>query len=394
MISNIQPIKKLIVVGDTHFGFMSNSREWFENASVFFYDQLIPYMESLPDIEDYSLLILGDTYDKKQVIDTYIQNKSLDIIDKLRTMVPVFDIIGNHDTPKERLRHINNCKPLNYMDNVHLFVDPVIIPTSTGEKILLMPWMHPEDDDPERRCLAKYGDEADYCFAHTEVQGFHYETKPIDHPDSLTIEELKCFKRFWSGHVHKRQARGNVCFAGTPYHTRLVEYKNEVGFTILEFDNLVDGLPKETFIENKVSPKHRKINIDTLLDMTPQLAGKICNNNYVKIRVTTDDLSIFDINRIFAAIPKGYKHLDYELIYSSVPISDDQLDDVVTLTTPEEVISELQNTSMEDSISDYLAKTDYIPYTKETIIDVAPIRGDVEKSILSYYNHILSNQVA
>lgn len=383
---NLKPIDKLIVVGDLHFGANSNSREWLYNFLTFFNLLLIPHLDKLADageIDKYTILLLGDLYDKKQVIDTLVQNESLGIIHKLSTYCQVHAIIGNHDTPREKDRHINNCKAISYMNNVMVHVDPFTLKTVAGESILLMPWMSRSvDNNPEIEAIESRTD-CQYAFAHTEVYGFSYENKQVEDTTSLTPDHLSHLKRFWSGHIHKRQSKGNITFTGTPYHIRPVEYRNEVGYTVVDFSKLDnDGIPHETFIENKVSPKYVKIGLYRLLDMDTRTISGIFKNNYVKVRVTNHDLANIDISKVFSYIPEVYKNLDYELVHQYKDITSD-VDEETDLLT--DVTSNIDDLNIEEAISPYVDSIDYIPYTKNNTIELDDDMKDIIKIKLHDY---------
>ena len=88
-----------ILITDTHFGAKQNSITWLNSQSKFIEDQLIPYINrETKEGNKVKLIHLGDVFDSRSTISTYIATRVVELFEKLTNVVNDFIIIGgNHD---------------------------------------------------------------------------------------------------------------------------------------------------------------------------------------------------------------------------------------------------------------------------------------------------------
>ena len=88
-----------ILITDTHFGVKQNSITWLNSQSKFIEDQLIPYINrETKEGNKVKLIHLGDIFDSRSTISTYIATRVVELFEKLTNAVNDFIIIGgNHD---------------------------------------------------------------------------------------------------------------------------------------------------------------------------------------------------------------------------------------------------------------------------------------------------------
>ena len=85
-----------ILFTDTHFGIKQNSITWFNSQKDFIVNQLIPYIKTIDD--DVRLVHLGDVFDSRSTISTYIATNVVELFKELKSIVKEFIVIGgNHD---------------------------------------------------------------------------------------------------------------------------------------------------------------------------------------------------------------------------------------------------------------------------------------------------------
>jgi len=303
---SIPKVDIVIFVGDMHFGFSNNSMEWFHRSRDFIKKVLTPIL--LQAIEKFGkericLIFVGDQGDNKQSINTYIQNKLIDLIEELQNMVVCHMLVGNHDTPLKNDVSINSNKAFGLMPNVYVHSVPTLVRTVTDDIFAFTPWIGNKEKMLE--LLAEYKKSGvNYMVGHDEVAGFHYEGKPVEESGNICISDLSFLIRAWFGHIHKKQEKDNILFVGSSYHIKKGEYKNDVGITIYNLKN-----KQEHFIRNTYSPKFKRISLFDIMNMTVQEANEYVKKSYVTIVLPSNLYGVVDTTKINGVLT-GYKDID------------------------------------------------------------------------------------
>jgi hypothetical protein len=295
-------IKRFINVSDTHFGVRSNSVEWMEIHRSFFLDWFIPHIKENYKEGD-ALIHTGDVFDSRQSLNLKVMNMGLEIIKAISEIMPVFIICGNHDIYHKKSNDINSLKPFTYMNNVHVYEDPVILEMNGGNtRALLMPWK----DTKEQEQNVINNNDADYLFCHTDIRGLKFNSfvKVEDGNDMVSFNK---FKMVYSGHIHYAQKNDNIRMVGCPYPLTRSDIGNVKHFWYIDF---ITG--EEHGVANDHSPKFIRMKLDNVLRMRYGDVKDIVSNNFVDILVNASWATNFPFNEFLDAFSDvRYRKLNY-----------------------------------------------------------------------------------
>jgi len=309
----IDKVGKMYLIGDLHFGVDANSIAWLNHQKTFFNEVLIPYLKDTVQPGDI-LFQFGDIFETKQTLNVNIFNNVMDLFDQVSKILPVYVLIGNHDTYYTNNNDVNSLKILEDKPNVHVFKSPEIIGVN-DKKILCLPWI--TDFNEIMTILEDNVDKADIVFAHMDVAGMSYDNgypiqKGVDY-NILTKYELVV-----SGHIHKPQVKGNFVYIGTPYHLDFGDVGQQKGF----YELIFKPSPVLEFKRNIKSPEFKYFSIYELLEMNDKELKENFFNSFVKIngpnavlqQIQKDDIKTYikDLVNIihkfdFNPIPDGYE---------------------------------------------------------------------------------------
>ena len=290
---------RIFLLSDLHFGIRANSLEWLENQESFFKDFYIPWLKE--NMQDGDILfVLGDWFDNRQLLDILVMNVSIDIVEELASIIPLYFITGNHDIYKKKDTDVHSLRSFKSAENVTIFEKPVIV-TNGKSSIFALPWV---GSKKEEELYAK-ANEADYLFAHTDISGFMYDNGHEIIKGANLLKDTG-FKKVISGHIHKRQQQGNGYYVGSPYHTKRSDIGNVKGVWLLHPDE-----NKLEFKENEHSPIFQKLRLETLMEYTLDEAYNKLKNNYTDIIVPDKYIHLFSLPRFISLLADcPYKRLE------------------------------------------------------------------------------------
>lgn len=231
---------QIALITDTHWGCRNDSPVFAEHISRFYSDVFFPYL----DKHNINFIFhLGDIVDRRKYIN-FLSAKNLlkDFIEPIRQKNKfLYALIGNHDTFYKNTNAVNSMDVL-YGDRAGFTYIPEPIEVDLDCKILMMPWICPENYD---RCMDMIKNtDAQVLFGHLELNGFEmYKGIPNDHGFDPKLFDK--FDMVFSGHFHHKSSRGNIHYLGAPYEMTWSDYDDPRGFHI--FDTKTREL---TFIEN------------------------------------------------------------------------------------------------------------------------------------------------
>jgi DNA repair exonuclease SbcCD nuclease subunit len=356
---------KIFVISDTHLGVRSNSIEWIDIQRSFFFDWFIDDVKTRIRPGD-EIFHLGDVFDSRQSINLKVLNLGMEIFEALSRVAPVRVILGNHDCHDLNSNSINSVKPLGWLPNVTVYEEPEMIELE-GKKMLMMPWR--AKSEQEKKCLEEFK-QADYLFCHTDVKGadFNKWTK-VDHGNE--VKEFSTYSKVYTGHIHYRQKVGNINFVGCPYELTRSDTGNHKGYWIIDTD-----LGTEEFVENPISPKFVRLNLDRVLETRLEDLREICKNNFVDIYMDEREAVNFPFQDLEESLEGFHRKLSFKTNFTSLPaVKQDETGiangydlDLISLT--ERFIDHL---SHEDKLKEALKK-----YTRSLHNRVVEIKG-IEK---------------
>jgi len=187
---------------DIHFGNKNNSKQHNRDCADFV-DWFIQQSE---DCE--TCIFLGDWHHHRASVNVGTLNHSVDNVGKLsRAFKHVYMIMGNHDLYYREKRDLNSLPYAGLFENVTLVEDMLV-----QDEVALVPWLVGD----EWKALQKT--KCRYMFGHFELPYFKMNAM-VEMPDhgGINAEHLTGPEYVFTGHFHKRQAKGNVHYLGSPF---------------------------------------------------------------------------------------------------------------------------------------------------------------------------------
>ena len=301
MITSIENIRKVFILGDLHIGVRNNSKEWVEIQRNFLINHFVKLVDEEGFDPDRDILIqLGDWHHVRESMNVRVFHESLMIAETLckKFKRGVFEIVGNHDVYYKDRTDVNSMTILDKtIDNFHVYEKTTVLNVN-GQKFLMLPWI---ESVSEIKDEVLTHDDCDYIFCHADVKTFALNRRmKLEH--GLERKDLENFKHVFMGHIHIRQNKGNATYAGTPYELDRGDRGNTKGFYVL---NLEDDSIK--FIKNLFSPVHVKYEALDILELTLTEAKEKFNNNFVDIMIDSELASKFPYAD-FAELIDNSKH--------------------------------------------------------------------------------------
>lgn len=296
------------VISDIHLGVRNNSLSWQENIKDYFDSFFIPLIKK-NKTKDSFVLILGDVFDDRKSISIDTLNLTIDILDKVSEVLPVYIIIGNHDMFKRYDNNINSLKVFERHKYVHVIKTPTVICSAIDLEhdlmnyALLLP--HQGDVQKESKIIQDFLDDygssdkesPNLIFTHTDIAGLKYDNNK--NINTGVVLKKNANVKIYSGHIHKRQETSKVTYVGSPYHLRRSDIGNDKGVYRINFLKPKD---KPKFFKNNYSPIFQRCFYDAIIDLTIKDLKKILKNNYTDIIINESDLRTLNVNDLFVSL--------------------------------------------------------------------------------------------
>ena len=295
---DLSNFKRAWLLSDTHFGIKNGSVEWVNIQQEYFSNFFIPLIKREKKEGDF-IIHCGDVFDSRHSLGLYTINFTMKIFEELSKILPVTIIIGNHDIYNKMCNDINSVKILRWIPNVKIFEEPEIIKIC-GKKSLMMPWRINHEE--ESKCLKE--NPADFLFCHTDVQGLKFN-RNTEIQSGITLDDLKQFRKVYSGHIHFSQSKGNFRMLGCPYQLTRSDVNNEKGVWCFNFET-----EEEKFYVNDVSPKFIRMNFENMLEMDETEVVSMVKNNFVDIMTDMKWTLNFPFSTFYDDI-SGYRKLEF-----------------------------------------------------------------------------------
>ena len=242
-----------MLIGDSHLslGFPNSVDKWFKIHQEYFKGFLLPLIKKELTSDDI-IVHLGDLFDNRSVVPINILNYAQNILEEMSKVCPVHIIVGNHDLYTKSTNDVNTVKLYKYIPNIYVYEEPTEIEFN-GKSILMMPWVEKRKD--QIQILKKYSGKK-YLFCHSDLSGAKMHLTSVAHKnnDKIDVEEFSGYKKVFSGHIHVLQRNKNFTFVGNIFEMDRNDRDNQKGIFII--DTITDT---ETFIENNISPKYKKV---------------------------------------------------------------------------------------------------------------------------------------
>ena len=310
------PVKRIWILGDMHLGVRSNSLEWLEMQKDFYDNQFIPTL--LENVKPGDILVqVGDVFDNRQSVNLKVLHYSIDLFERLGTILPTHAICGNHDIWAKKSNEVSSIDVLKWIPNVAIYKEPKEFEWNK-RKVLLMPWRR--DTEHEVETIAEFPN-AKIVFCHSEVRGIKLNKK-VDNFHGVDAATYNRFDAVFSGHIHYRQRRGKLRMVGVPYELTRSDMDNTKGFDMIDLDTM-----QETFYENTISPKFVKFYLTQLYDTPLGTFKEMIRNNYVDLYVPSNVATSSALSRLINKIQKISRKIEPN-IYEQDSFLDEEMYDM------------------------------------------------------------------
>jgi len=256
---------KHIILSDIHFGARNNSKIFLKYQEDFFI-WLIKYM-STHNIT--SILMIGDVFDKRRIIDYQILYNTRKIFDKL-THIDITISLGNHDVYYKDSNKINSIDLLlKGYSNIKIITDSVDTSFSTSSnKIGIVPWINSQNsgDILNNIKTEKY----DILLGHFEISGFKMYKDGIKIEHGLRQDIFARHGFVGSGHYHHKSSIGNIHYFGSQFQFTWADADDQKYFHIMD-DETGDISPVEVPFKMFTYIDEMPEDIETLKDMFVRL---------------------------------------------------------------------------------------------------------------------------
>jgi len=288
--SNLRP-KRFIILGDPHFGVGANDDYFFRSMVAYMREVFIPWLEQNAKPGDI-ILCTGDIFDNDTTIRIEVHDAVLALWEKMATLLPVVQIVGNHDVVRKKSNEVNSQRSLGLIDGVYVYYQPVIWECAYDQRILLYPWKK-EVDSIEDFDLGE--DQPQMLFSHAHFNGLAFDNEFVKKVDgevkSIDIKDLGMFKLVINGHIHRKQTVLNILNVGSPWQLTFNDDNNQIGFHILDLKDY-----DVTWVENTFSPRFLNATIGQVLDWTKKEALAAVKNKLVRIAYPAELAKTFSLD--------------------------------------------------------------------------------------------------
>lgn len=252
---------KSAIFTDIHIG-----RKQFDQNKA---QQTLSYMEKeiTQQIESGNIsnvIILGDFYDHRRIIDWRIFNMVNSFFTKLDKICDnIVIVVGNHDCYYKNRIDENSLSYLGQMfDSVHIVEETQFI-KHNEKNLLYVPWVVSGEDsnNPSKAKIKK----ADMILGHFEFVGF--ELLPGVMANHGQDSDMYKGKKVLSGHYHSSSEKNSVMYLGVCEQMTWSDHNSKKGYYILN-----EELELE-FIENNSTERFVKIYFNSEADKKVTVMG-------------------------------------------------------------------------------------------------------------------------
>jgi DNA repair exonuclease SbcCD nuclease subunit len=243
------PFKKVLIVGDIHYGAHANSLDWLTEVENMFDNFLEPLIKKeQPDC----LFFLGDIFENRQSLHIPTMHLAYNRFKKLSQIVDNIHIIaGNHDVFYKTRNDISSLSVLEHIPRLKIWFEPEIVKWS-NKNVFLMPWRANEEIEKETISKIIKSNSINYIMCHAT-----FKNAKLSQFSSIEtgVELDPDFPQIISGHIHYHQQFSNLLYTGTPYQITRSDAYNKKGAYLLDIESST-----LTFHENKTSAQFLTLN--------------------------------------------------------------------------------------------------------------------------------------
>jgi len=274
-------VSKIALFSDLHV-YKHLSRTIFEDTAVQFLYDFADYCKK-EGIKDF--IFLGDWFHVKSKIYVPAYIRSMEALDYMKKLgLNIYFIIGNHDMPLLNTTDFSIIKSFSHYGKVIEDYDWVDVGDT---RLHLLSYTHelPEFEMSQKNIL----------FGHLDILNFSMDG--VVCREGFNKNQFTDFGQVFSGHFHKHQSVGNICYIGSPYQTRYSERFDDKGFITVETDDL-----DWHFEVYSKAPKFKEVNITGFTD--EEVEG-----NFVRVKTHKENENLEEIKQ--QLLNAGAKTVDF-----------------------------------------------------------------------------------
>jgi DNA repair exonuclease SbcCD nuclease subunit len=223
---------RVAIITDQHFGARNDSQAFLDFYEKFYDNTFFPALE---DNEIKTVLILGDTFDRRKYVNFYSLGRAKKMFfDKLAEKdIDVIMIAGNHDTYFKNTNEINSPELLlKEYKNIQI-IDEAVTLDVHGTEVCFVPWVCTDNFDHSMQTMKDTS--AEICMGHFEIAGFAMY-RGMQSNEGFTADTFKKFDMVFSGHYHHRSNDNHIYYLGNPYELTWQDYNDPRGFHLFDLN--------------------------------------------------------------------------------------------------------------------------------------------------------------
>ena len=278
---------------------------------------------------------LGDWHDDRTRLDSRTLNysqRALELMDKQDYLEKIWFLIGNHDLFYRHNRNVHSVPHARPLQKIQVIKEPY-----TEGDMLFLPYLFPEEYD-------KYltNTQAKYVFGHLELKGFMVTGSNYKMPTGPDAGRFLGPDFIFSGHFHKRQAKGNVIYIGNGFPMDFGDAGDiERGVMILDTEK--EGNDRIQFINWPDCPQYVRCNLQEVLDRPQELLSpKARVRCLMNIPISYEEAIYIKEKMIELYLLREFQLEDPQVEDQQTALSDDQLAiQKIKITNMDQVILEM-----------------------------------------------------
>jgi len=284
---------KYAVFSDLHLGVHQNSSSWHQIAMEWV-DWFVGDIKS-QGIKN--IIFTGDFFHSRSEISVNTIHLASQLLDKLNDF-QVMMIPGNHDCYYKDKSDIHSLSILKGHNNITIYDKLELVQLGSNKSAAFCPWGVEVGDIPE----------ADVIFGHFEIESFKMNSYKLCETGHKASQLLSKSGLVFSGHFHFREEReykeGNIIYVGCPFEQDFGDRDTTKGYYVLDTSDLT-----YKFIENSISPKHKKYTLTDLMSLYGEHSDleSLIQKRFTKI-VLDRHINQEDLNKLTAKLG-SYKPL-------------------------------------------------------------------------------------
>lgn len=271
---------KYAVFSDLHLGVHQNSSSWHDIA-LEWVDWFVEDLKS-KNIKD--IIFTGDFFHSRSEISVNTIHVASRLLDKLNQF-QVNMIPGNHDCYYKDKSEIHSLSILKGHSNITIHDKLDLIHLHNNRTAAFCPWGIETQDIPV----------CDVIFGHFEIESFKMNSYKLCETGHKASQLLNKSELIFSGHFHFREEReykeGNIVYVGCPFELDFGDRDTTKGYYVLDTKDM-----SYSFVENKISPRHKKLSITDLIKTERDNITDLIAKKFVKLvldrHINQEDLNI------------------------------------------------------------------------------------------------------